>query len=105
MPGVPIGNLDLAAGVPRTLPARFPARSKARLLHSGRTHPSMQVKEAGSLTVDERSFRNPKLRVAVLISYKTVADMVGKGALFAITIFAARRLAPAAFGVFSDRKS
>jgi len=61
----------------------------------------MQVKETRVLTVDERSFRNPKLREAVLISYKTVADLVGKGALFAITIFAARRLAPEAFGVFS----
>jgi len=61
----------------------------------------MQVKETRLLTVDERSFRNPKLREAVLISYKTVADLVGKGALFAITIFAARRLAPEAFGVFS----
>jgi O-antigen/teichoic acid export membrane protein len=61
----------------------------------------MRVKETGSLTVDERSFRNPKLREALLISYKTVADLVGKGALFAITVFAARRLAPEAFGVFS----
>jgi len=61
----------------------------------------MQVKETGSLTVDERSFRNPKLRAAFLISYKTVADLLGKAALFAITIFAARRLAPEAFGVFS----
>lgn len=61
----------------------------------------MRVKEAGSLTVDERSFRNPKLREAALISYKTVADLVGKGALFALTVFAARRLAPEAFGVFS----
>jgi len=61
----------------------------------------MQVKETGSLTVDERSFRKPKLREALLISYKTVADLAGKGALFAITIFAARRLAPEAFGVFS----
>jgi len=83
------------------LPAGFPTRSKARLLHSTRTHPLMQVKETGSLTVDERSFRNPKLRAAFLISYKTVADLLGKAALFAITIFAARRLAPEAFGVFS----
>jgi lipopolysaccharide exporter len=61
----------------------------------------MGVKETGSLTVDERSFRNPKLRDARLISYKTVADLFGKGALFAITVFAARRLAPEAFGVFA----
>jgi O-antigen/teichoic acid export membrane protein len=61
----------------------------------------MRVKDTGSLTVDERSFRNPKLRAAFLISYKTFADLAAKGALFAITIFAARRLAPEAFGVFS----
>jgi O-antigen/teichoic acid export membrane protein len=61
----------------------------------------MRVKETGSLTVDERSFRNPKLRATFLISYKTFADLAGKGALFAITIFAARRLAPESFGVFS----
>ena len=51
--------------------------------------------------MDERSFRNPKLRDALLISYKSIADLAGKGALFAITIFAARRLSPEAFGVFS----
>jgi O-antigen/teichoic acid export membrane protein len=51
--------------------------------------------------VDERSFRNPKLRSALLISYKSLADLAGKGAIFAITIFAARRLTPEAFGVFS----
>src|SRR4029453_11080782 len=59
------------------------------------------VKRTGLLTVDERSFRNPKLRDAVLISYKSFADLAGKGAIFAITIFAARRLSPEAFGVFS----
>jgi O-antigen/teichoic acid export membrane protein len=61
----------------------------------------MRGKETGLLTVDERSFRNPKLREALLISYKTAADLVGKGALFAITVFAARRLTPEGFGIFS----
>ena len=61
----------------------------------------MRVKGSGLLTADERSFRNPKLGDALLISYKTVADLAAKGALFAITVFAARRLAPVAFGVFS----
>jgi len=36
-----------------------------------------------------------------LISYKAFADLTGKGALFLITIVAARRLSPQAFGVFS----
>jgi O-antigen/teichoic acid export membrane protein len=61
----------------------------------------MHLKEAGSLTVDEKSFRNPKRHDALLISYKAFADLAGKGALFAITIVAARRLSPPAFGVFS----
>ena len=60
----------------------------------------MRLTEPGSLTADERSFRNAKLGDAFLISYKTVADLAGKGALFVITIFAARRLSPEAFGVF-----
>jgi O-antigen/teichoic acid export membrane protein len=51
--------------------------------------------------VDERSFRNPKLRNAGLIAYKAFADLAGKGSLFVITIAAARRLSPQAFGVFS----
>jgi O-antigen/teichoic acid export membrane protein len=54
-----------------------------------------------SLTVDERSFRNPKLRNAGLIAYKAFADLAGKGSLFVITIAAARRLSPEAFGAFS----
>jgi O-antigen/teichoic acid export membrane protein len=61
----------------------------------------MHLKEVGSFTVDEKSFRNPKRRDAFLISYKAFADLAGKGALFAITIVAARRLSPQAFGVFS----
>jgi O-antigen/teichoic acid export membrane protein len=61
----------------------------------------MRLKEPGSLTADERSFRNAKLRAAFLISYKAGADGAGKAALFVITIGAARRLSPQAFGVFS----
>jgi O-antigen/teichoic acid export membrane protein len=37
----------------------------------------------------------------LLVGYKAAADLAGKGVLLAITIAAARRLAPAAFGVFS----
>lgn len=61
----------------------------------------MRLRERGLLTADERSFRNAKLGDTFLISYKTVADLGGKGALFVITIAAARRLSPEAFGVFS----
>ena len=61
----------------------------------------MRLREQGVLTADERSFRNAKLGDAFLISYKTVADLAGKGSLLAITIVAARRLSPEAFGVFS----
>jgi O-antigen/teichoic acid export membrane protein len=51
--------------------------------------------------VDERSFPNAKPRDALLIAYKAFADLAGKGSLFVITIAAARRLSPEAFGVFS----
>ena len=61
----------------------------------------MRLTEPGSLTADERSFRIAKLPDGVLISYKAFADLAGKAALFLITIFAARRLSPQAFGVFS----
>jgi O-antigen/teichoic acid export membrane protein len=61
----------------------------------------MRLREPRSLTADERSFRNAKLRSAFLIAYKAVADLAGKGALLVITIVAARRLSPQAFGVFA----
>jgi O-antigen/teichoic acid export membrane protein len=61
----------------------------------------MRRREAERFTVDERSFRNAKLRSAFQIAYKTFADLAGKGALFVITVTAARRLSPAAFAVFS----
>ncbi|MBI3401876.1 MAG: oligosaccharide flippase family protein [Acidobacteria bacterium] len=54
-----------------------------------------------TFTVDESTFRNAKLRNALLIAYKAFADLAGKGSLFVITVAAARRLSPAAFGVFS----
>jgi O-antigen/teichoic acid export membrane protein len=52
-------------------------------------------------TVDESSFRNAKLRNALLIAYKAIADLAGKGSLFVISVAAARRLTPESFGVFS----
>jgi O-antigen/teichoic acid export membrane protein len=51
--------------------------------------------------VDERSFRNAKLQSPLQIAYKALADLAAKGALFAITIVAARRLSPIGFGIFS----
>lgn len=51
--------------------------------------------------MDESSFRNPKLRNVMLVAYKAFADLAGKGSLFVITIAAARRLSPDAFGRFS----
>jgi O-antigen/teichoic acid export membrane protein len=51
--------------------------------------------------VDERSFRNPKLRQTFLIAYKAFADLAAKGSLFVVTVVAARRLSPQAFGIFS----
>ena len=52
-------------------------------------------------TVDESSFQKPKSRVAALIAYKTAADAAAKVSLFVITVVAARRLTPAAFGTFA----
>ena len=51
--------------------------------------------------MDESSFRNPKLRDAHLVAYKAFADAAGKGSIFLITVVAARRLSPEAFGIFS----
>ena len=51
--------------------------------------------------MDETSFPNPKLHNAFLIAYKAVADLAGKGALFIITIVAARRLSAESFGIFA----
>jgi O-antigen/teichoic acid export membrane protein len=51
-------------------------------------------------TEGESSFRNAKLRSVLLVAYKTIADIGGKGSTFVITLVAARRLTPWAFGVF-----
>ena len=61
----------------------------------------MRLRDPRSFTADERSFRNAKLHAAFLISYKAFADLASKSALLVITIVAARRLAPQAFGVFA----
>src|SRR5262249_26720562 len=56
---------------------------------------------AGGLTVGESSFRNAKFGRAALVAYKAAADVAAKGSFFLLTILAARRLTPAAFGLFS----
>jgi O-antigen/teichoic acid export membrane protein len=57
---------------------------------------------AFTLTPGESPFRNAKLvRDWLLISYKAFADFAGKGSLFIVTLVAARRLTPRAFGVFA----
>jgi len=84
-------------------PCHAPAagKRKARLLHMRRTHPPNAEEGRPSLTVDERSFRNPKLPDTFLIAYKAFADLAAKGALFVVTVLAARRLSSEGFGVFS----
>jgi O-antigen/teichoic acid export membrane protein len=53
------------------------------------------------LTGDESSFQKPKSRLVALFAYKAAADVAAKVSLFVITVVAARRLAPSAFGVFA----
>src|SRR5262245_19084847 len=53
------------------------------------------------LTGDESTFQKPKSRAAVLFAYKAIADTAAKLALFVVTVIAARRLTPSAFGVFA----
>src|SRR4051812_28548691 len=63
---------------------------------SGAPQPTL----SGLLTAGERPFRNAKLGSAALVAYKAAADVAGKGSLFVLTLVAARRLTPTAFGVF-----
>jgi O-antigen/teichoic acid export membrane protein len=59
-----------------------------------------QPPAAALFTDDENTFRNAKLRPLSLVAFKAFADAAGKGSLFVITLVAARRLSPWAFGVF-----
>ena len=52
------------------------------------------------LTEAENLFRNAKLRHALLVAYKAFADAAGKASFLVITVVAAHRLSPWAFGVF-----
>src|SRR4051812_4607492 len=98
-----------AASVSNATPANSGERSmgsagpmhKARLLHRHAAHPDSRRKRAASLTVDERSFQNPKLGAALLFAYKVAADLAGKASVFVVTIVAARLLSTEAFGIFS----
>jgi len=74
---------------------------KARLLHKEPAHPHSRRKRTASLTVDERSFQNPKLGAPLLVAYKAAADLAGKASLFVVTVAAARMLSAEAFGIFS----
>jgi O-antigen/teichoic acid export membrane protein len=71
------------------------------VLHITRSRARKHLIAVETFTVDESSFRNAKLRNALLIAYKAFADLAGKGSLFVITVAAARRLSPEAFGVFA----
>jgi O-antigen/teichoic acid export membrane protein len=53
------------------------------------------------LTPAESTFRNPKLRRAALVGYKSAADAAAKAALFVITVLAARVLPSREFGVYA----
>jgi O-antigen/teichoic acid export membrane protein len=53
------------------------------------------------LTGDESTFQKPKSRAVALFAYKAAADTGAKLALFVVTVVAARRLPPSAFGVFA----
>ena len=41
------------------------------------------------------------MRTAALVAYRAASDVVGKGALFVITVVAARQLSPEGFGIFA----
>ena len=66
-----------------------------------RTRAAERRRRVAWLTVDERSFRNPKLPNAFLIAYKAFTDLAAKGALLVVTVLAARTLTAEEFGVFS----
>jgi O-antigen/teichoic acid export membrane protein len=85
----------------KILATRNVTLKRARLLHTQDDNAFLRRETRDLVTVAESTFRNPKLHRAVLIAYKASADLAGKGSLFLITIVAARRLSPQAFGIFS----
>src|SRR4029078_1711110 len=73
----------------------------ARLLHTPVNTASYAQQMVNRLTGDESTFQKPKSRAALLFAYKAAADIGAKVALFVVTVVAARRLTPSAFGVFA----
>jgi O-antigen/teichoic acid export membrane protein len=71
------------------------------VLHTRRKNVVICAQTDARLTVTETSFRNAKSHTARLVGYKAAADFAGKSVVFVITVVAARRLSPEAFGVFS----
>jgi O-antigen/teichoic acid export membrane protein len=45
--------------------------------------------------------RGTRLRTAALVAYRAASDIVGKAAIFVVTVVAARRLSPEGFGIFA----
>jgi O-antigen/teichoic acid export membrane protein len=67
----------------------------ASVSEQGALHDAARV-----LTEGENTFRIAKLQSPTLVAYKAIADLAGKSSIFFVTILAARRLSPWAFGVF-----
>ena len=59
------------------------------------------IRRAPLFTATESTFRNAKFRTVSLIAYKAAADVGAKGALFVLTVLAARRFSQHDFGVFA----
>src|SRR5262249_6677894 len=95
-----VSRATLANNVERSMGSPLPMH-KARPVHKRVAHTPSRRERTASLTVDERSFQNPKLGGAALIAFKAASDLAGKGALFVVTLVAARALSPEAFGIFS----
>jgi O-antigen/teichoic acid export membrane protein len=71
-------------------------KSQADMPLTGREKP-FAIRKA---TADPRLWQMP-IRHALLIAYKALADLTGKGSFFVITVLAARRLSREDFGLFS----
>ena len=61
---------------------------------------ALQTSRGVTLTGGESPFQSAKLRRFYLFTYKALADVTARGALFIVTLLAARRLSPWEFGVF-----
>jgi hypothetical protein len=66
----------------------------------------MRITRSERFFAIRKAFDDPRashaaMRHALLIAYKAVADLTGKGSFFVITVLAARRLSRDDFGLFS----